>query len=267
MSAPVLSIQGMSHYFGGLKAVSDFNFEVPEGVIYGLIGPNGSGKTTLLNVCSGFQAPNAGTIEIGGVDVSGYAAHRRAAAGLARTFQQPIVFTDLTGAENVMAGEMTGRPSSVAAAFKLPSSRRHERAAAARSEALLHALGVEHLIERSAAKSSVADSKILDLARALALDPLVLLLDEPAAGLGLDEVGMLEALVRATAAAGVAVLLVEHDVAFVGRIADRVIALERGRVIAEGTPSEIRSHPDVLRSYFGDVDLPSEDPVGKAGHV
>ena len=146
-----------------------------------------------------------------------------------------------------MAGEMSGRPSSIAAAFKLPSSRhqsgprRHTAA-----EALLHTFGVEYLIERSAAKSSVADSKILDLARALALDPLVLLLDEPAAGLGCDEIGMLEALVRDSAAAGVAVLLVEHDVAFVGRIADRVVALKRrGRVIAEGTPAEIRSHPDV----------------------
>ncbi len=266
-TVPALVARGVVVRFGGVVALDGAGIEIPAGQITALIGPNGSGKTTLLNVCSGFQVPNAGTIEIGGVDVSGFAAHRRAAAGLARTFQQPIVFTDLTGAENVMAGDMTGRPSSVAAAFKLPSSRRHERTAATRSEALLHALGVEHLIERSAGKSSVADSKILDLARALALDPMVLLLDEPAAGLGLDEIGMLEALVRATAAAGVAVLLVEHDVAFVGRIADRVVALERGRVIAEGTPAEIRSHPDVLRSYFGDVDLPSEDPVGKAGHV
>jgi branched-chain amino acid transport system ATP-binding protein len=174
------------------------------------------------------------------------------------------VFTDLSGAENVMAGEMNDRPSSLSAALKLPSARRHEREAAARAEALLGALGAEHLIDRSASKSSVADSKILDLARALAIDPLVLLLDEPAAGLGLDEIAMLEALVRATADAGVAVLLVEHDVAFVGRIADRVIALDRGRVIAEGTPDEVRSHPDVLRSYFGDVDLVAP-PGGRVG--
>jgi branched-chain amino acid transport system permease protein len=252
---PAMAAEGVVVRFGGVVALDGASLEVHAGKVTALIGPNGSGKTTLLNVCSGFQAPNEGRIELGGEDVTKSPPHQRAAAGLARTFQQPIVFTDLTGAENVMAGDMTDRPSSMAAAFRLPSSRRHERAAAARAEALLRALGVEHLVDRSAAKSSVADSKILDLARALALDPLVLLLDEPAAGLGLDEVAVLEAMVRATADAGVAVLLVEHDVAFVGRIADRVVALERGRVIAEGTPAEVRSHPDVLRSYFGDVDL------------
>jgi ABC-type branched-subunit amino acid transport system ATPase component len=254
-SRPALVAEEVVVRFGGVVAVDGARLEIPPGKVTALIGPNGSGKTTLLNVCSGFQTPDAGRIELGGVDVSKSPPHRRAAAGLARTFQQPIVFSDLSGAENVMAGEMRERPSSVSAALRLPSSLRHERIAATRAEALLSALGVEHLIDSSASKSSVADSKILDLARALALDPLVLLLDEPAAGLGLDEIAMLEALVRATADAGVAVLLVEHDVAFVGRIADRVVALERGRVIAEGTPAEVRSHPDVLRSYFGDVDL------------
>jgi len=252
---PALAARDVVVRFGGVVALDGAGLEVYAGQVTALIGPNGSGKTTLLNVCSGFQTPNGGSIELAGVDVTGTPPHRRAAAGLGRTFQQPIVFTDLSGAENVMAGEMNDRPSSVAAALRLPSSRRHERAAAQRAEALLGALGVSHLVDRSASKSSVADSKILDLARALATDPCVLLLDEPAAGLGLDEVAVLEALVRATAEAGVAVLLVEHDVAFVGRIADRVVALERGRVIAEGTPAEVRSHPDVLRSYFGDVDL------------
>ena len=261
-SRPALVARGVVVRFGGIVALDGAGIEVPAGQVTALIGPNGSGKTTLLNVCSGFLPPGEGTIELAGADVTQWPPHRRAAAGLGRTFQQPIVFTDLSGAENVMAGEMNDRPSSLSSALKLPSARRHEREAAARAEALLGALGADHLIDRSASKSSVADSKILDLARALAIDPLVLLLDEPAAGLGLDEIAMLEALVRATADAGVAVLLVEHDVAFVGRIADRVIALDRGRVIAEGTPDEVRSHPDVLRSYFGDVDLVA--PTGRA---
>jgi len=253
-SVPALVARDVEVRFGGVIALDGAGLQVVPGQVTALIGPNGSGKTTLLNVCSGFLKPDAGTVSLGGQDVTGWSPHLRARAGLGRTFQQPIVFTDLTGAENVMAGDMNDRPSSVAAALKLPASRRHERAAAGRAEALLHALGAEHLVDRGAAKSSVADSRILDLARALALDPLVLVLDEPAAGLGLDEIGVLEALVRATADAGVAVLLIEHDVAFVGRIADRVVALERGRVIAEGTPAEVRADPEVLRSYFGDLD-------------
>jgi len=253
-SVPALVIRDVFVRFGGVVALDGAGLDVMPGSVTALIGPNGSGKTTLLNVCSGLLTPDGGSVSLGGVDVTEWTPHRRAQAGMARTFQQPIVFTDLTGAENVMAGELSDRPSSVAAAFRLPSSGRHERAAAGRAEALLHALGADHLVERAAAKSSVADSRILDLARALALDPLVLVLDEPAAGLGLDEIGVLEALVRATADAGVAVLLVEHDVAFVARIADRVVALERGRVIADGTPVEVRSHPDVLRSYFGDLE-------------
>ncbi len=253
-SRPALVARDVTVRFGGIVALDGAGIVARPGQITALIGPNGSGKTTLLNVCSGFQTPSGGRVELAGVDVTRRSPHLRARAGLARTFQHPVVFTDLTGAENVMAGELADRPSSVAAAFRLPSSRRHERAAAERAEAMLHALGVEQLVERPAAKSSLADSRILDLARALALDPLVLLLDEPAAGLGLDDIAVLEALVRATADAGVAVVLVEHDVAFVARLADRVFALDLGRVIAEGTPAEVRSDPEVLRSYFGDVE-------------
>jgi branched-chain amino acid transport system permease protein len=254
---PVLVASGVVQRFGGVVALDNAGVSVEPGRITALIGPNGSGKTTLLNVCSGFQSPNAGRVELAGADVTGRPPHRRAEAGLARTFQHPIVFGDLTGAENVMAGSPQGRPTGWAAALTLPSSRRHERVAAERAEALLDALGAAHLITRPAARISMADARILDLARALALDPLVLVLDEPAAGLGLDEVAMLEALVRATASSGVGVLLVEHDVAFVTRMADHVVALERGRVIAEGPPAEVRAHPAVLTSYFGDLEAPA----------
>jgi len=262
---PALVARDVVVRFGGVVALDGAGLEVEAGRITALIGPNGSGKTTLLNVLSGLLTPDSGTVELAGADVTRSTPHHRAQAGLARTFQQPIVFTDLTGAENVMAGDLADRPSPIAVCFRLPSSRRHELGAARRAEALLRALGADHLVERSAAKSSIADSRILDLARALALDPLVLVLDEPAAGLGLDEIAMLEALVRATAEAGVAVLLVEHDVAFVARIADRVVALERGRVIADGSPAEVRAHPDVLRSYFGDLDVPA--PSGEVEHA
>jgi branched-chain amino acid transport system ATP-binding protein len=139
--------------------------------------------------------------------------------------------------------------------FNLPSSMRHERDAAIRAEALLDALGVPHLSQKSAAHATLAEARILDLARALALDPVVLLLDEPAAGLDLDEIAVLEAMVGAAREAGVGVLLVEHDVGFVIRLADHVTVLDRGRVIANGPPEEIRNDQAVKAAYFGDVEL------------
>ena len=259
---PVLVTEGVSKRFGGIVALDGAGLTVRSSEITALIGPNGSGKTTLLNVCSGFLAPDAGRVWVAGQDVGKLSAYRRARAGMARTFQHPVIFVGLSGTENVMAGCREGRPPTLATMFGLPNSRRHERIAAERAEALLHALGAEHLITAQAAKTSLADARILDLARALALDPVVLVLDEPAAGLGLDEIAVLEALIRAAANAGIGVLLVEHDVAFVARIADHVVALDRGRVIADGAPAEVRSHPAVLESYFGDLE--AEEPAPSA---
>jgi ABC-type branched-subunit amino acid transport system ATPase component/ABC-type branched-subunit amino acid transport system permease subunit len=252
---PLLVASGVSKRFGGVRALEEASVEVRAGRITALIGPNGSGKTTLLNVCSGFLKPDAGTVTIGGHDVSGAAPHRRAALGLARTFQQPIVFRGLNGAQNVMAGYARNRPDPLSAMLSLPSSLRHEREAALRAEALLDALGVGHLSQKPAAHATLAEARILDLARALALDPVVLLLDEPAAGLDIDEVAVLEAMVRAAREAGVGVLLVEHDVGFVTRLADTVTVLDRGRVIADSVASEIRTNPAVKAAYFGDVEL------------
>ena len=251
----MLVADGVSKRFGGVRALEGASVEVVAGRITALIGPNGSGKTTLLNVCSGFLRSDAGRVSIGGVDVSAAPPHRRSRLGLARTFQQPIVFRGLNGAENVMAGHAKNRPDPLSAMLSLPSSMRHERDAALRAEALLDALGVSNLSQKSAAHATLAEARILDLARALALDPVVLLLDEPAAGLDLDEVAVLEAMVRAAREAGVGVLLVEHDVGFVTRLADHVTVLDRGRVIANGAPDEIRSDRAVKAAYFGDVEL------------
>jgi ABC-type branched-subunit amino acid transport system ATPase component/ABC-type branched-subunit amino acid transport system permease subunit len=244
--------------YGGVTALDGASIVIRSGQITGLIGPNGSGKTTLLNACSGFMAPDAGTVAIRGVEVTDKPSHVRARLGLARTFQHPLIFGDLTGAENVMAGCRDHRTGVISAMLTLPSSRRHERLAANRAEDLLYALGAEHLITRPAGSASLADARILDLARALSLDPLLLLLDEPAAGLGLDEIGMLEALIGAARDSGVGVLLIEHDVGFVTRLADTVVALDTGRVIAEGQAAEVRADPAVLASYFGDEEAVEE---------
>jgi len=251
----MLKAEGVSKNFGGVQALDNASVEVWAGRITALIGPNGSGKTTLLNVCSGFLKPNSGRLTLGGVDIGSARPHRRSGLGMARTFQQPIVFRGLNGAQNVMAGYSERRPDPISAMLTLPNSLRHEREAAVRAEALLDALGVPHLSQKPAARATLAEARIIDLARALALDPVVLLLDEPAAGLDLDEVTVLEAMVRAARESGVAVLLVEHDVGFVTRLADHVTVLDRGRVIANGDPQTVRHDPAVKAAYFGDIEL------------
>jgi ABC-type branched-subunit amino acid transport system ATPase component/ABC-type branched-subunit amino acid transport system permease subunit len=256
--ASVLKAEDVSKNFGGVRALDGAGVEVWSGRVTALIGPNGSGKTTLLNVCSGFLKPDSGTLTLGGEDVGTMAPHARAVHGMARTFQQPIVFRGLNGAQNVMAGYSRRRPDPITAMFNLPNSMRHEREAAYRAEALLDALGVGHLSQKPTAQATLAESRIIDLARALALDPVVLMLDEPAAGLDLDEVAVLEAMVRAAREAGVGVLLVEHDVGFVIRLADHVTVLDRGRVIADAEPGKIRDDPAVKAAYFGDVELEEE---------
>jgi ABC-type branched-subunit amino acid transport system ATPase component/ABC-type branched-subunit amino acid transport system permease subunit len=251
----VLKAEHVTKNFGGVRALDDAHVEVWAGKITALIGPNGSGKTTLLNVCSGFLKPDAGAMTLQGNDVSSAPGHKRSSLGMARTFQQPIVFGALNGAQNVMAGYSRNRPDPISATLSLPNSMRFEKEAAIRAESLLDALGAGHLSQKQASHATLAEQRIIDLARALALDPIALLLDEPAAGLDLDEIAVLEALVRAAAQSGVAVLLVEHDVGFVTRLADHVTVLDRGRVIADADPVSVRNDPAVKAAYFGDVEM------------
>jgi ABC-type branched-subunit amino acid transport system ATPase component/ABC-type branched-subunit amino acid transport system permease subunit len=262
-STAVLEAKDVSKRFGGVRALKSARVEVVAGQITALIGPNGSGKTTLLNACCGYIAPDEGSITIVGRDVSKDPAYKRARLGMARTFQQPILFPSLNGTQGVMVGYADKRPSPWSSLLYLPQSLRHERAAATRAEAILCALGVEHLILKKGEAMSLAESRILDLARALALDPLVLILDEPAAGLDADEVAVLAAMIRAARDAGVGVLLVEHDVAFVLNLADRITVLDQGAVIADGKPADVKTDPKVAAAYFGNVAFGAEEPAAE----
>jgi ABC-type branched-subunit amino acid transport system ATPase component/ABC-type branched-subunit amino acid transport system permease subunit len=250
----VLRAEEVSKRFGGVRALHKSYVEVHAGRITALIGPNGSGKTTLLNVCCGYTSMDGGRVLLRGGDVSREPAYLRARAGIGRTLQHSVLFPQLTGGQSVMAGHREGRPSPWAAMLALPSSRRYERAAAVRAEGILAALGAAHLVKKSGRAMSLAESRILDLARALALDPIVLLLDEPAAGLDLDEVEVVAAMVRGARDAGIGVLLVDHDVSFVTKLADRVIVLDQGAVIYDGAPAGVRADTRVAAAYFGELD-------------
>jgi ABC-type branched-subunit amino acid transport system ATPase component/ABC-type branched-subunit amino acid transport system permease subunit len=246
----VLEVVGASHAFGAVKALDEVSLAVHAGQVTALIGPNGSGKTTLLNVCSGYLALDSGTVRFEGRDVTALKPHRRAALGLARTFQGAVPFRTLTPTQNVMSAYRHDRPSAVAAMLSLRSSRRYERDAATRAEAILGALAMGHLVAQQAV-TRLGDVRTLDLARALALDPVALLLDEPAAGVDLAEVEVLKGAIRAIRDAGVGVLLVEHDVAFVTDIADQVTVLDQGRVIYSGPAEGSTRNQAVIDAYFG----------------
>jgi branched-chain amino acid transport system permease protein len=248
---PVLVATDVVKRFGGVRALDGVSIQINAGEITALIGPNGSGKTTLLNICSGHMKPDAGTIILDGQDVTRLPAYRRTKMGLARTFQRTVVFFGLTWTQSVMAGWARRRPTPLEAMFRLPRSRAYEREASERADALLRNLGLSRLIDTSPNAGTLAEARLVELARTLALDPIVLLLDEPAAGLDLEELVVLERTIAAVARAGVAVLLVEHDLAFVTRLADRSVVLDTGRIIFEGDPMAAQHDEAVSEAYFG----------------
>lgn len=248
----LLSIEGLGISFGGLKAVNDVSFGVKPGEIVSVIGPNGAGKTTLFNMISGVYQPGSGKVMLNGEDVTAMFPHLLARRGMCRTFQNLQVFQSMTVLENVASGYHLQESGSVLSdLFNLPSSRRRAKEAEAGARELLKRVGLERAAEKEAGSLSYGSLKRLEIARAMALQPKVLLLDEPAAGCNAVETEEIDRLIAEIAASGVAILLVEHDMKMVMRISNHIVVLDHGEKIAEGDPASVSRNPAVIAAYLG----------------
>ncbi|MBA4326503.1 MAG: high-affinity branched-chain amino acid ABC transporter ATP-binding protein LivG [Rhodobacter sp.] len=248
----LLSIEGLGISFGGLKAVSDVSFGVKPGEVVSVIGPNGAGKTTLFNMISGVYLPGSGKVMLNGEDVTAMPPHLLARRGMCRTFQNLQVFQSMTVLENTIAGYHLQESGSVLAdILNLPAARRRAKQAEAGARELLRRVGLERAAEREAGSLSYGSLKRLEIARAMALNPRVLLLDEPAAGCNAVETEEIDRLIAEIAASGVAILLVEHDMKLVMRISNHIVVLDHGEKIAEGDPASVSRNPAVIAAYLG----------------
>ena len=267
MDAPRLELDGVSINFGGVRALDDFSLRVEAGEIRGLIGPNGSGKSTAFNVITGLYRPGGGEIRVDGRSVAGLRTDEIASRGVARTFQTLRLFRAMSVVENVMLGTHLGArpPSPAAMLLSLPAFRRFEAEARARSLAALEALHIADYAQEIAGNLPYGVQKRIDLARSLVANPSLLLLDEPAAGLTEAESHQLMELIRAVhAERKFGLLLVEHDMQFVTNLCPRITVIDFGKLLAEGTPQEVRENPDVVVAYLGTGELSAKARVAPA---
>jgi branched-chain amino acid transport system ATP-binding protein len=251
----LLEVKNLSRHFGGLKAVDDIDFNVQEGKIKAVIGPNGAGKTTLFHLISGYLPSTSGRVLFDGKEIQDLKPHQIASNGIGRTFQHIRLFHGMTALENVMVGRHTRSSSGfIQGMLSTPYARREEHAIRERSLEIMDMLGISDIAETDALSLSFGEQRAVELSRALALEPRLLLLDEPAAGLNMHETAAMGELILKIRELGITVLIVEHDMSLVMNISDEIMVLSYGEKIAEGSPLDIQKNEEVVRVYLGDDD-------------
>lgn len=249
----ILDVRGLSKHFGGIKAVEGVTFSIAKGKIISMIGPNGAGKSTFINVVSGIYTPDAGEVHFEGEDVAGLPAHVMAVKRLSRTFQLEELFGSLTVLENVMVGCHTCSASGVlSCGFSMPFARKEERRIYDEALECLNEVGLEERAHDLISQLPLGERKLVGIARALAMKPKLLMLDEPAGGLAAHEAERLVQLIYALREQGLTLFIVEHNMPFVMSLSERIVVLDDGKKIAEGTPQEVRNNERVIKAYLGE---------------